>query len=76
MAYQKKGPGEAINRNLYKANIKLVDENRFLKIDKENLENRLNYIKEYIEKVKSDIPAYIYNDLMETVTGEELCEIK
>ena len=40
---------EAINENLYKANIKLVDMNRYLKIDIEKLQQRIDKAIEILD---------------------------
>lgn len=38
-----------INNNLYEANIKLVDENKYLKADNEILISKMNEIKELLK---------------------------
>ena len=44
-----------INNNLYKANIKLVDENRYLREDKLMLENRIKTVIDFINSVNGSL---------------------
>ena len=53
---------KAINENLYKANIKLVDMNRYLKIDIENLHKIIDKAIYYIEIELYDVALSILKD--------------
>ena len=55
---------KAINENLYKANIKLVDMNRYLKIDIENLHKIIDKAIYYIE-------LELYNVALDILKGED-----
>lgn len=59
MKYQKRGETETINNNLYNANIKLLNENNYLKIDIEKYKKALtdinNYLNNTIEKSSKEL---------------------
>lgn len=59
MKYQKRGENESINNNLYNANVKLVNENKYLNIDIEKYKKLLadinNYLNSTIEKCNKEI---------------------
>ena len=59
---EKKKNTKAINENLYKANIKLVDMNRYLKIDIENLHKIIDKAIYYIEIELYDVALSILKD--------------
>lgn len=58
---------DKINNNLYEANIKLVDENKYLKSDNEILVNKMNEIKELLQN--DIITVEILDDIKKIIEG-------
>ena len=58
---------DKINNNLYEANIKLVDENKYLKADNEILVNKMNEIKELLQN--DIITVEILDDIKKIIEG-------
>lgn len=58
---------DKINNNLYEANVKLVDENKYLKADNEMLVNKMNEIKELLQN--DIVTVEILDDIKKIIEG-------